>query len=129
MAEWAEDPSQPWQRLEFDQFGFHATVEVKTIEALYYTAGKDRLLVIVLVRDVLGKRPDQMFYCTRLDRDARQILGTCAFRWAVEMAFENSKRLRGFEDPANRTKKAVCRTAPMALMMIYSLIVVWLHRE
>ena len=128
MAEWAADPSQPWQRLEFDQFGFHATVEVKTIQALYYTAGKDRLLVIVLVRDVLGKRPDQMFYCTRLDRDACRILSTCAFRWAVEMTFENSKQLLGFEDPANRTKKAVCRTAPMALV-IYSLIVVWFHKD
>ena len=47
---------------------------VKTIQALYYKAGKDRLLTIVLVRDALGKRPDQMFYCTCLDWDARQIL-------------------------------------------------------
>lgn len=43
---------------------------VKVIKALYYKAGKDRLLRIVLVRDTVGKRPDQMFYCTRLDWDA-----------------------------------------------------------
>ena len=40
---------------------------VKTIQALYYKAGRDRLLTIVLVRDLEGKRPDQMFYCTKLD--------------------------------------------------------------
>ena len=64
MAAWADDAKQPWQELVFDQFGLHATLRVKTIQALYYKAGKDRLLTIVLVRDALGKRPDQMFYCT-----------------------------------------------------------------
>ena len=53
--------------LKFDQFGLHTTLEVKTIQALYYKAGKDRLLTIVLTRNVEGKRPDQMFYCTKLD--------------------------------------------------------------
>ena len=76
MKEWADDPAQPWQTLVFDQFGLHATLQVKTRQALYYTAGKDRLLTIVLVRDVLGQRPDQMFYGTRLDWTARQILAT-----------------------------------------------------
>ncbi len=44
---------------------------VKTIQALYYKAGRDRLLTIVLVRDLEGKRPDQMFYCTKLDWTAK----------------------------------------------------------
>ena len=127
MAEWANN-HQPWETLQFDQFGFHATVKVKTIQALYYTAGKDRLLTIVLVRDVRGKRPDQMFYSTCLDWDARQILSTYAARWAIEVTFENCKQLLGFEDPANRKEKAVRRTAPMALML-YSLIIVWFHEE
>ena len=109
-------------------FGFHATVQVKTIQALYYTAGRDRLLTIVLVRDMLGKRPDQMLYCTCLDWDARQILSIYAARWAIEVTFENCKQLRGFEDPANRKEKAVRRTAPMALVL-YSLIVARFHQE
>jgi hypothetical protein len=127
MAAWANDPSQPWQTLVFDQFGLHATLSVKTIRALYYKAGKDRLLVIVLVRDLLGKRPDQMFYCTCLDWDARQILSAYAGRWSIEVTFENSKQLLGLEDPANRKEKAVRRTAPMALVL-HSLTVVWFHQ-
>ena len=122
MAVWADDPGQPWQKLVFDQFGLHATLLVKTIQALYYKAGKDRLLTIVLVRDALGKRPDQMFYCTCLDWDARKILSTYAARWSIEVTFENCKQLLGLEDPANRKEKAVRRTAPMALVL-YSLIV------
>ena len=44
MKQWADDPDRPWTKLEFDQFGLHTTLEVKTIQALYYKAGKDRLL-------------------------------------------------------------------------------------
>jgi hypothetical protein len=127
MAAWADDPDQPWTELKFDQFGFHATVAVKTIQALYYKAGCDRLLSIVLVHDLQGKRPDQMFYCTKRDWTARQILSAYACRWAIECTFENCKQLLGLEDPANRLPKAVERTAPMALIL-YSLVVVWFHQ-
>jgi DDE superfamily endonuclease len=128
MAEWATDKEQPWERLDFDQFGLHAALEVKTIRALYYKAGRDRLLTIVLVHDAQGKRPDQMFYCTRTDWTARQVLSAYACRWAIECTFEFCKQFLGLEDPANRLPKAVERTAPMA-MFIYTLVVVWFHRE
>jgi len=127
MQSWADDRKQPWRKLIFDQFGLHATLLVKTVQALYYKAGKDRLLTIVLVRDAVGKRPDQMFYCTRLDWDARRILSNYSTRWSIEVTFENCKQLLGLEDPANRKEKAVRRTAPMALVL-HSLIVVWFHQ-
>jgi hypothetical protein len=127
MKQWAEDPNQPWTKLKFDQFGLHATLAVKTIKALYYKAGKDRLLTIVLTRDLEGKRPDQMFYCTKLDWTVREILSAYACRWAIECTFENCKQFLGLEDPANRLPKAVARTAPMA-MFIYTLVVIWYHK-
>jgi hypothetical protein len=127
MEAWAKDRTK-WRTLKFDEYGFHATVQVKVIKALYYKAGKDRLLTIILVRDTVGKRPDQMFYCTRLDWDARRILSCYARRWSIEVTFHDCKQLLGFEDPANRKEKAVRRTAPVA-MVLYSLIVVWFDRE
>jgi hypothetical protein len=128
MAAWADDNSQTWTELEFDQFGLHATLMVKTRRALYYKAGGQRLLTIVLVRDAIGKRPDQMFYCTCLDWDARTILSYYSCRWSIEVTFEHAKQLLGLEDPANRKPKAVERTAPMALVL-YSLILIWFHQE
>jgi len=126
MQHWADD-GRPWRKLVFDQFGLHATLLVKTTRALYYKAGKDRLLTIVLVRDAVGKRPDQMFYCTRLDWNAKKILSAYSTRWSIEVTFENCKQWLGLEDPANRKEKAVRRTAPMALVL-HSLIVVWFHQ-
>ena len=128
MAAWADDPKRPWRKIKFDQFGLHTTLLIKMMQALYYKAGKDRLLTIVLTRDAEGKRPDQMFYCTKLDWTPREILSAYAGRWAIEVTFENSKQLLGFEDPANRTERAVRRTAPMALVL-YSLIVTWFHQH
>ncbi len=45
-------------------------------------------------------------------------------RWSIEVAFQNAKSHFGFEDPQNRTRRAVERTAPMG-MALYSLVVVW----
>jgi hypothetical protein len=127
MAQWAADAERTWTELAFDQFGLHATLQVKTQQALYYKAGGQRLLTIVLTRDLHGKRPDQMFYCTKLDWDARQILSAYACRWAIECTFENCKQFLGLEDPANRLPLAVKRTAPMSLLL-YALVVVWFHQ-
>ena len=68
-----------------------------------------------------------MFYCTKLDWTAREILSAYACRWAIECTFENCKQFLGLEDPANRLPKAVVRTAPMALF-IYTLVVIWFHQ-
>ena len=122
-----DDPKKPWTELTFDQFGLHATLAVKTQQALYYKPGGQRLLTIVLTRDLQGGRPDQMFYCTNLDWDVRQVLATYAYRWAIECTFENCKQFLGLEDPANRLPKAVARTAPMALFL-YSILITWFHR-
>jgi DDE superfamily endonuclease len=124
LTAWANDPTQPWERLEFDEFGLHATLQIKVQQALYYTAGKDRLLTILLTRDLTGKRPDHRFYCTRLAWSAREVLSAYASRWALEVTFEGAKQVLGLEDPANRLPRAVQRTAPMALVL-YSLIVLW----
>src|SRR3954469_1786848 len=111
MTAWADDETSPWEEMEFDRYGLHAKLKVKTIRGLYYKAGKDRLLTIVLVRDTTGGRPDQMFYCTRADWDARAILGRYACRWSVEVMHFNAKQMMGLEDPSNRTELAVRRTA------------------
>ena len=125
---WANEAGSPWQELTFDQYGLHTTLQVKSQQALYYQAGKDRLLTIVLTRDKTGKRPDHRFYCTRLDWDVRQILTTYASRWALEVTFEGAKQVLGLEDAANRLPKAVQRTAPMALVL-YSLVVLWFDAQ
>ena len=69
-----------------------------------------------------------MFYCSDLKLSGREILATYACRWSIEVTFENTKQLLGFEDPANRLPLAVQRTAPLALVL-YSLCILWFQME
>ncbi len=119
-------PASSWQELVFDQFGLHATLQVKTRQALYHGAGKDRLLTVVLARDVL-RVLDQMFYCTCSGWDVHPSLPLPA-RWAIEVTLENGKQLLGLEDVANRLPKAVLRTAPPWSLLLYSSVVAWYHQ-
>lgn len=121
--EWAADQT-PWETLVFNQFGLHATLQIKEQTGLYYKAGADRLLRFVLSRDTEGERPTQIYYSTNLQWSAREILSFFSRRWSCEVTHHDAKQYLGFEDPANRAPKAVERTAPMA-MVLYTLTVVW----
>lgn len=123
MEAWAQDSSR-WQTHHFDQYGLHGSLQTKTRTGLYYKAGNDRLLRLVLSRDTVGDRPTRIFYSTNVDLAPREILSLFSHRWSIEVTHFDCKQHLGLEDPANRTEKAVKRTAPMA-MFLYSLTIVW----
>lgn len=51
-----------------------------------------------------------------------------ALRWSIEEANQASKGRIGIEEPQGRTRRAVERTAPMA-MLLYTWIVPWFAAE
>ena len=59
---------------------------------------------------------------------AEQVIQYYAQRWSIEVSFHDSKQCLGFEEPQGWSRKAVLRTAPVA-MLLYSLIVLWFARE
>jgi hypothetical protein len=126
-AAWEKDRSR-WQTLHFNQYGLHGSLRVKTQTGLYYKAGKDRLLRLVLSQDTVGQRPTRIFYSTDVSQTPKEILSIFSQRWSIEVTHFDSKQHLGLEDPANRTPLAVQRTAPMA-MFLYSLTIVWFATE
>ena len=54
-----------------------------------------------------------------------------AMRWSIEVAFQNSKTHLGFEEPQGWTRRAVQRTAPMAMLLYPGApgIVLWYVRD
>jgi hypothetical protein len=88
----------------------------------------DRLLRIVAVEPLVGGRTRQAFYSTCHQATAVEVLTWYAWRWSIEVAFHDSKQSLGFEEPQGWSRRAVLRTAPMA-MLLYSLIVLWFVRE
>lgn len=127
MEAWEKDRS-PWQVLHYDQYGLRGSLRVKTRTGLYYKAGKDRLLRLVLSQDTVGHRPTRIFYSTDVNLNPHEILSIFSRRWSIEVTHFDCKQHLGLEDPANRVPKAVERTAPMA-MFLYSLTIVWYATE
>ncbi len=65
-----------------------------------------------------------MFYSTRTDVAAEQVLQWFSRRWSIEVCFHECKQHLGVDEPENRTREAVRRTAPTGFLL-YSLITLW----
>jgi hypothetical protein len=108
-------------------YGRKEKARVCDAEARVYAA-PERPLRVVAVEALQGGRGREAFYSTCVAATAEQILTWYSWRWAVEVAFHDSKQYLGFEQPQGWTRQAVKRTAPMA-MILYSLIVLWFVQE
>ena len=115
------------QRLVLSIYGRQEQARVCDAEARVY-AVPEKPLRVVAVEALRGGRGREAFYSTCVAATSEQILTWYAQRWAVEVAFHDSKQYLGFEEPQGWTRNAVERTAPVA-MILYSLIVLWFVRE
>jgi hypothetical protein len=71
-----------------------------------------------------GGRGQEAFFSTDPSHTAEEVLTHYSWQWSAEVTIHDSKHYLGFEDPQGWTRKAVERTAPVA-MLLYSLIVLW----
>jgi hypothetical protein len=118
---------QRCRRLTFAIYGRKETARVVDREARVHKA-PERPLRVVAVEPLTGGRKPQAFYSTRHDATADQVIAWYAMRWSVEVAFHDGKQHLGFEEPQGWSRRAVERTAPVA-MLLYTLIVLWFARE
>jgi SRSO17 transposase len=114
-------------RLTLNLYGRRDRVRIAETTACVYAA-PSRLLRVVVVEPLTGGRMRQAFYSTHHLASALDVLTWYAWRWSIEVAFHDSKMHLGFEEPQNWTRRAVERTAPVA-MLLYSLIVKWFVDE
>jgi hypothetical protein len=118
----------PTDVVRVDLYGRHERARLATAQALWYGTAGSRLLRIVAVEPLSTGRPRQTFYSTCAEATPEQVLVWFARRWALEVAIHDAKQYLGFEEPQGWTRRAVERTAPVA-MLLYSLIVLWFARE
>jgi SRSO17 transposase len=119
--------AQRARRVTLDLYGRHDRVRLVDATACVYAA-PERLLRVVVVEALVGGRGRQAFFSTHHAAPALEVLAWYAWRWSIEVAFHDSKQHLGFEEPQAWTRRAVERTAPVA-MLLYSLIVRWFAAE
>jgi len=116
----------------YDIYGRRDRARIVTQDALWYGTLGTRMVRTVAVesksrKGEKGRRP-QAFYSTDLSASPVEILRRYSLRWSIEVAFHDGKQSLGFEEPQGWSRKAVLRTAPMA-MLLYSLIIVWFAKR
>jgi len=90
-------------------------------------ADPNRPLKIVAVEPLSGGRKPQAFFSTCAGDSAEAVLTRYAARWSIEVTYHDAKGHLGFEEPQGWTKRAVQRTAPVA-MLLYTLVALWFSR-
>ena len=115
------------RHLTLDIYGRRDTSRVAECVARCYAA-PDRRLKVVAVEPLTGGRKPQAFFSTCPTDTIEQVLTRYAARWSLEVANHDAKGELGFEQPQGWSKRAVQRTAPMA-MLLYSLVVLWFSRQ
>lgn len=115
------------RRVTLDLYGRHDRVRMAETVACVFAA-PSRLLRVVAVEPLSGGRRPQAFFSTCHNASALEVLTWYSQRWSIEVALHDSKTHLGFEEPQGWSRKAVQRTAPVA-MLLYSLIVKWFATE
>lgn len=126
----ASAPQAGWRRRRVAWYGgTHKTVLLCSRIGVWYKRGSCPTPVRwVVVRDLQGKRPDEVFFTTDVDLRPRDIVELFVRRWAVETTFQETRRHLGLETLRNRTAQAVRRSVPL-LLATYSFIVVWFAKH
>lgn len=123
-AKQAQRKGARWKKVVVHVYGRTVKVRVLVIDALWYVAAGSELVRLVVVRDFPGHEKDDVFVSTDPKLSPQHIIESFSKRWSLEVTFHEAKGKLGFEDPQNRTERAVERTAPLALIG-YSLTVLW----
>ena len=119
-----KDRGGPWTTLDLLIYGRPATVQVRVFDAVWYKVSYNKKMRFVVVRGWPGHVKQDVLTTTDLSLTATEIIELYCERWSLEETFGWVKSKLGFEDPQNRTERAVQRTAPVA-MWSYTLVVLW----
>ncbi len=78
----------------------------------------------MLVRDPVGKHPDQAYFDTDLKAEDTDTIRRYSHRWSTEITYRETKSLLGASDSRCRRENPVQRV-PMMAYWSYSLVVIW----
>jgi hypothetical protein len=120
----AEDCRTPWRNCQARLYDKLRTVDYKSCIAQWYRVCGGRPLHVVVARELAGSIGVRVFFCTRTDFSAVQLLEGYSQRWQIEVTFRDLKQLLGFADSSARKRQSVERTAPF-VAYLFSLVVLW----
>jgi hypothetical protein len=114
-----------WTRTAVRIYGRDTAEDLADITCLWYGCLDVRTVRVILARDAAATLA---LVTTDLDTPAAALVQRYAARWSIEQAFADARNILGAGEARNRTRQAVQRTVPFA-MLVHSLVITWYARH
>jgi len=85
-------------------------------------------ILVVLVRDPLGKFDDKYLFTTDADADVSWVISTFSRRWSIEVAFKSSKQVMKIQAPQHWCQQSIEKLSPWVWLM-QSVVSLWYFTE
>jgi hypothetical protein len=114
-----------WSRARIRAYGRDEDQDIAEITCLWYGCLEATEVRVILAR---GRPGTLALVTTDLDTPAAAIVERYAGRWSIEQAFSDARHVLGAGEARTRTRLAVQRTVPFALL-VHTLVVIWYARH
>jgi hypothetical protein len=113
-----------WQTVKAKAYGVTGKLQVLSFQALWPEVYGLVPILVVLVRDPLGKFDDKYLFTTDLDAQLSWVISTFARRWSIEVAFKASKQVMKIQAPQHWCRQSIEKLSPWVWLM-QSVISLW----
>jgi hypothetical protein len=113
-----------WQTVKARAYGVTRKLRVLSFQAVWPEVHGLVPILVVLVRDPLGKFQDKYLFTTDVDADLSWVISTFSRRWSIEVAFKSSKQVMKIQAPQHWCQQSVEKLSPWVWLM-QSVISLW----
>jgi hypothetical protein len=113
-----------WQTVKARAYGMTRKLRVLSFQAVWPEVHGLLPILVVLVRDPLGKFQDKYLFTTDVHADLSWVISTFSRRWSIEVAFKSSKQVMKIQAPQHWCQQSVEKLSPWVWLM-QSVISLW----
>ncbi len=117
-----------WQTVKAKAYGVTRKLQVLSFQAVWPEVRGLVPILVVLVRDPLGKFDDKYLFTTDLTAELSWVISTFARRWSIEVAFKASKQVMKIQSPQHWCRQSIEKLSPWVWLM-QSVISLWYVTE
>ena len=126
LGTWAEvAAAAPWTPAAVHVYGRDQAEDLAEVTCLWYGCLDVITVRVILARDAAATLA---LVTTDLAASAAALVERYAARWSIEQAFTDARNILGAGEARTRTRRAVERTVPFALI-VHTLLIVWYARH
>jgi hypothetical protein len=117
-----------WQTIQATAYGVTRTLLVLSFQAVWPEVHGLTPILVVLVRDPVGKFDDKFLFTTDLKADLSWVIATFSRRWSIEVVFKSSKQVMKIQAPQHWCQQSIEKLSPWVWLM-QSVIGLWYFTE